>query len=188
MGDTRNVFRVSRSARTYLFAGTSHAGGGTRAPDTRIMIPRRFGSTAPVSRPGGQESGRIRTRFRPRTAVKEASVCSERERLAQRLQPPCRRWSPTQAERLRRKRQVTSSVPMGRLPPWALAASRPRRLYSPRPGPSADSRARARCARCSARALTASRCSPTARCHCGITQRRAAIRPSRKKSIPSSPS
>ena len=31
-----------------LFAATSHAGGGTRTPDTRIMIPLRFGSTSGV--------------------------------------------------------------------------------------------------------------------------------------------
>jgi hypothetical protein len=38
-GDTRNVFRVSGERERCRFAGTSHAGGGTRTPDTRIMIP-----------------------------------------------------------------------------------------------------------------------------------------------------
>ena len=37
--DTRNVFRVSVGREKCRFAGTSHAGGGTRTPDTRIMIP-----------------------------------------------------------------------------------------------------------------------------------------------------
>jgi hypothetical protein len=40
--DTRNLFRVSLSLRNCRFAGTSDAGGGTRTPDTRIMIPRRL--------------------------------------------------------------------------------------------------------------------------------------------------
>ena len=39
------------------FAGTSHAGGGTRTPDTRIMISRRFGSTARFVGAGGRNWG-----------------------------------------------------------------------------------------------------------------------------------
>jgi hypothetical protein len=58
--DTRNVFRVSVDRRKCRFAGTSHAGGGTRTPDTRIMIPRCFGSTAPVAEAGGHGRGHIR--------------------------------------------------------------------------------------------------------------------------------
>jgi hypothetical protein len=38
-GDTRNVLRVSGEREKCRSAGTSDAGGGTRTPDTRIMIP-----------------------------------------------------------------------------------------------------------------------------------------------------
>jgi hypothetical protein len=37
--DTRNGFRCSASCRKWRFAGSFDAGGGTRTPDTRIMIP-----------------------------------------------------------------------------------------------------------------------------------------------------
>jgi hypothetical protein len=36
------------------------AGGGTRTPDTRIMIPRRFGSTRALAGAGGQKRGHNR--------------------------------------------------------------------------------------------------------------------------------
>jgi hypothetical protein len=36
---TQNAFRVSLLRRKRHFAGALHAGGGTRTPDTRIMIP-----------------------------------------------------------------------------------------------------------------------------------------------------
>ena len=39
------------------FAGTSHAGGETGTPDTRIMIPQRFGSTEPKPKAGGRTEG-----------------------------------------------------------------------------------------------------------------------------------
>src|SRR5688572_4902968 len=42
VGDTRNDSACPSSRRQSRFAGTSHAGGGTRTPDTRIMIPSRF--------------------------------------------------------------------------------------------------------------------------------------------------
>ena len=41
------------------FAATSHAGGGTRTPDTRIMIPLRFGSAAGFAGAGGHERGHV---------------------------------------------------------------------------------------------------------------------------------
>ncbi|HEX5618268.1 MAG TPA: hypothetical protein VFX51_07595 [Solirubrobacteraceae bacterium] len=58
--DTRDVFRGSRERESSDFAATSHAGGGTRTPDTRIMIPRRFGSTEPFAGAGGHTRGHIR--------------------------------------------------------------------------------------------------------------------------------
>jgi hypothetical protein len=58
--DTRNVFRVSGARGTRPFAGTSDAGGGTRTPDTRIMISQRFGSTGPRNDPGGHKRGHNR--------------------------------------------------------------------------------------------------------------------------------
>jgi hypothetical protein len=37
------------------------AGGGTRTPDTRIMMALRLGSTEPKTGPGGRKRGHIRT-------------------------------------------------------------------------------------------------------------------------------
>src|SRR3954468_12822959 len=51
------VALVNASAKTYEFAGTSDAGGGTRTPDTRIMIPLCFGSTAGFEGAGGPKRG-----------------------------------------------------------------------------------------------------------------------------------
>ena len=38
------------------------AGGGTRTPDTRIMIPLRFGSTTGFEGAGGPKRGQVRAR------------------------------------------------------------------------------------------------------------------------------
>ena len=47
-----------RSARRAGFSPAgADAGGGTRTPDTRIMIPRRFGSGAPFPAAGGHRRG-----------------------------------------------------------------------------------------------------------------------------------
>src|SRR3954447_21045437 len=43
--------------RSRRFAGTADAGGGTRTPDTRIMIPLLHGSTAPFEGAGGPKRG-----------------------------------------------------------------------------------------------------------------------------------
>src|SRR5215218_9630312 len=68
--DTRDVFRVSLRPRKRLFAGTFDAGGGTRTPDTRIMIPLRLGSAAAFAGAGGHKRGHIRRRSgRPRAGV-----------------------------------------------------------------------------------------------------------------------
>jgi hypothetical protein len=53
---------MSFHLRNHPLAGTSHAGGGTRTPDTRIMIPRRFGSAEPKIWAGGHERGHIRAK------------------------------------------------------------------------------------------------------------------------------
>jgi hypothetical protein len=58
-GDTRNV-RVSSDRRKCRFPGTYDAGGGTRTPDTRIMIPRSFRSTEPRIGTGGHKRGHKR--------------------------------------------------------------------------------------------------------------------------------
>ena len=52
-GDTRKI-PLLQSREKAPFAGASHAEGGTRTPDTRIMIPRHFGFTEPSTGPGGQ--------------------------------------------------------------------------------------------------------------------------------------
>jgi hypothetical protein len=55
--------KIGRSPRreTGLFAAIyRNAGGGTRTPDTRIMIPMRFGSTMPFAGAGGQKRGHNR--------------------------------------------------------------------------------------------------------------------------------
>jgi hypothetical protein len=44
---TRNHSGCPASRGKCRLAGTSHAGGGPPTPDTRIMIPLRFGSTEP---------------------------------------------------------------------------------------------------------------------------------------------
>ena len=62
-GDTRNVFRVSLLRIRRRFAGASHAGGGTRTPDTRIMIPLLLGSTEPRGA-GGHKRGHNRAASR----------------------------------------------------------------------------------------------------------------------------
>jgi hypothetical protein len=41
-----------------------HAGGGTRTPDTRIMIPLRLGSDPAFEGAGGHQRGHIRQRRR----------------------------------------------------------------------------------------------------------------------------
>ena len=43
-----------------IWRSRADAGGGTRTPDTRIMIPRRFGSTGPKTWAGGQQRGHNR--------------------------------------------------------------------------------------------------------------------------------
>ena len=73
--DTRNVFRASRERKTFRFAATSDAGGGTRTPDTRIMIPLRFGSTAPFAGAGGHKRGQIGA---PYTGIRVDGVLQER--------------------------------------------------------------------------------------------------------------
>jgi hypothetical protein len=55
--DTRISSASSEDREKCQFAGTYDAGGGTRTPDTRIMILVRFGSTAPLAGAGGQERG-----------------------------------------------------------------------------------------------------------------------------------
>jgi hypothetical protein len=57
-------FRAVRPRSNRSFAGTSHAGGGTRTPDTRIMIPRCFGSTRAFVGAGGQKRGHNREHSR----------------------------------------------------------------------------------------------------------------------------
>ena len=56
-GDSRNDSAAPELRRKHLFAGTSDAGGGTRTPDTRIMIPQRFGSTEPKTWARGHKRG-----------------------------------------------------------------------------------------------------------------------------------
>ena len=55
---------ASGSTRTWLWGVDSavlgDAGGGTRTPDTRIMIPPRFGSAASFAGAGGHNRGRHR--------------------------------------------------------------------------------------------------------------------------------
>jgi hypothetical protein len=53
--DTRIHSAMSLSYRKRRFAGRSDAGGGTRTPDTRIMIPECFGSTRALAGAGGHE-------------------------------------------------------------------------------------------------------------------------------------
>jgi hypothetical protein len=57
-------FRVTSTQRAApelrRFTALPDAGGGTRTPDTRIMIPLRFGSTAPFDGPEGHERGHMR--------------------------------------------------------------------------------------------------------------------------------
>jgi len=52
--------RTSRNAKSPAARGFSDAGGGTRTPDTRIMMLRRFGSVEPNAAGGGLERGHIR--------------------------------------------------------------------------------------------------------------------------------
>jgi hypothetical protein len=61
-GDMRGTFLRPLLLRKGRFAGASHAGGGTRTPDTRIMIPLRVGSTDGFERAGGHERGHLCTR------------------------------------------------------------------------------------------------------------------------------
>jgi hypothetical protein len=84
--DTRNSSAMSGGSRKRRFAGTSHAGGGTRTPDTRIMILGCFGSVAPFAGAGGQERGHVCAQSSPwkwpmgrgRALVKSQDVVEER--------------------------------------------------------------------------------------------------------------
>ena len=52
----------------------NHAGGGTRTPDTRIMIPLRFGSTAGFEGAGGHERGHVCERCGPHSSSSPRSA------------------------------------------------------------------------------------------------------------------
>ena len=117
-GDTRNVFRVSLLRRKRRFAATSHAGGGTRTPDTRIMIPLLLGSPAPFAGPGGHKRGHICTglsgrpaRFRTLRRFRAAQHPAARRLFAAglhgRQQRRRRCWFPQKRERGGERRDVS---------------------------------------------------------------------------------
>src|SRR5262245_19239491 len=54
--------RFARKRENARFAGVSDAGGGTRTPDTRIMIPHHFGSATRRAGGGGHKRGHNRGR------------------------------------------------------------------------------------------------------------------------------
>jgi hypothetical protein len=64
------------------------AGGGTRTPDTRIMIPASLGSTAPFEGAGGHERGHIRNK--PRAVDGLTLALAGANRHERRLVPACR--------------------------------------------------------------------------------------------------
>ena len=77
--DTRNCIPMSFRFRNEAFAGASDAGGGTRTPDTRIMIPLLFGSTAGCAGAGGPKRGHVCLRLMvgwPTAAVRRRSLWS----------------------------------------------------------------------------------------------------------------
>jgi hypothetical protein len=83
-GDTRNDSACPVETEKDRFAGTSHAGGGTRTPDTRIMIPQHLAlqSQQPGLRDtkGGHNRGSSCTCRRPRWS--HAGLLRVRRRLA----------------------------------------------------------------------------------------------------------
>ena len=76
-GVTRNDSAAPELCRKRRFAGAADAGGGTRTPDTRIMIPWCFGSGAPFPAAVGHKRGHIR-RAVVRHSVRRASPGSRR--------------------------------------------------------------------------------------------------------------
>src|SRR5215210_3315812 len=69
---------LHRSAKS-MIAATSHAGGRTRTPDTRIMIPLRFGSVLVFEGAGGPKRGQ-ECAWRHAVGLVARALLSERAR------------------------------------------------------------------------------------------------------------